>query len=73
MQAPLESNRVWIGDRPLEEWLGAEAGQNRCCGACGEHECRTVTVGDQRYEVIPRELIVKAGLMAAAQMVTPPR
>jgi hypothetical protein len=23
----LESNRVWIGGKPLEEWLGADVGQ----------------------------------------------
>ena len=39
MQAPLESNRVWIADKPLEEWLKAEVRQSQCCGSCGEHEC----------------------------------
>lgn len=72
MQAPLESNRVWIGERPLEEWLRAEVGQSQCCGSCGEHECRTVTVNEQRYEVIPKEMVLKAGLMAAAELVAPP-
>jgi len=69
MHAPLESNRVWIGDRPIEEWLVAEVGQSPCCGSCGEHECRTVSVSEQRYEVIPKELVLKAGLMAAAELV----
>ena len=73
MHAPLESNRVWIGDRPIEEWLGAEVGQSQCCGSCGEHECRTVSVTEQRYEVIPKELVLKAGLMAAAELVALPR
>lgn len=68
MSAPLESNRVWIGNKPIEEWLRAEVGQSQCCGSCGEHECRTVSIGDQRYEVIPRELVLKAGLMAAAEL-----
>ena len=71
MSAPLESNRVWIGNRPIEEWLGAEAGQSQCCGSCGEHECRTLSISDQRYEVIPRKLVLKAGLMAAAELIFP--
>lgn len=72
MHAPLESNRVWIGNRPIEEWLVAEVGQSQCCGSCGEHECRTVSVSEQRYEVIPKELVLKAGLLAAAELVAPP-
>lgn len=72
MRAPLESNRVWIGNRPIEEWLGAEVEQSRCCGSCGEHECRTVTIREQTYEVVPRELVLKAGLMAAAELVAVP-
>ena len=72
MRAPLESNRVWIGNRPIEEWLGADVEQSLCCGSCGEHECRTVTVSEQTYEVVPRELVLKAGLMAAAELVAVP-
>lgn len=72
MNAPLESNRVWIGGRPIEEWLAAEVGESRCCGSCGEHECRTVSVSEQRYEVIPKELVLKAELMAAAELVATP-
>ena len=25
--APVESNRIWIGGKPMEEWLGAQAGK----------------------------------------------
>ena len=25
----LESNRIWVNDKPLEEWLGAEFGRSR--------------------------------------------
>jgi hypothetical protein len=64
-KAPLESNRIWIGDRPLEEWLGAEAASSPCCDACGDAECRTVSVGGRTYEAIPSELIVRAGFLAA--------
>lgn len=69
LQAPLESNRLWIADRPLEKWLKADVGQSQCCGSCGEHECRTVTVGKQKFEVIPKELVLRAGLLAAAELV----
>jgi hypothetical protein len=66
--APLESNRIWIGGKPLEHWLGADVGQSPCCDACGEADCRTVTVGSTTYEALPRTLILKAGLLAAAEL-----
>ena len=65
---PLESNRLLIDGRPLEEWLGGETGQSRCCDVCGPSDCRTVTVDGRTYEVIPADLIIKAGLLAAAGM-----
>ena len=27
---PLQSNRIWIGGRPLEEWFNAKVGQSQC-------------------------------------------
>jgi hypothetical protein len=65
----LESNRIWIADRPLEDWLGADIGQSLCCEVCGNAECRTVEVGKKVYETIPAHLIIKAGLAAASSMV----
>ena len=35
-------------------------GQSQCCGSCGEHECRTVSISDQRYEVIPERTRVES-------------
>jgi hypothetical protein len=71
-----ESNRIWIANRPLEDWLGAEVGQSPCGSCCSELgqvvECRTVSVGGETYEVIPAELIVKAGLLAASQIMRVP-
>ena len=64
---PIESNRIWIGDDSLEDLLGAEVGQSRCCSVCGESECRTVTVDGETHESITTPLIVKAGLTAAAR------
>jgi hypothetical protein len=66
----LESNRIWIVGRPLEDWLGAEVGQSHCCEVCGDAECRTVEIGRDVYETIPAGLIIRAGLIAASRMIT---
>lgn len=63
-----ESNRVWIADEPIEEWLGADVGMSRCCSVCGDSNCRTLEVGGRTYETVPEEQFIKAGLMAASQM-----
>ena len=68
---PSLSNRIWIADRPLEEWLAARVGASRCCSVCGDSECRTVEVGGTVFEAIPEELILKAALVAAAEMLAP--
>jgi len=69
-----ESNRIWINNRPLEEWLGAEVGKSSCDFCCEELgpdvECRTVTHEGQTFETIPANLIVKAGLLAASRLLT---
>ncbi|MEJ5340255.1 MAG: DUF2703 domain-containing protein [Thermogutta sp.] len=68
---PLQSNRVFIQEKPLEDWLGATVGKSRCCSVCGDAECRTLTVEGTTYESIPAELIIKAGLLAAAELLAP--
>jgi len=65
---PLQSNRIWIGGRLLERWIGGTEGQSRCCEVCGELDCRTISVDNDTYETIPEELIVKASLLAAAAL-----
>lgn len=70
-QDPSASNRIWIADRPLEEWLGARAGSSPCCSVCGDSECRTVEIGETVFEGIPEELILKAALAAAARTFAP--
>lgn len=65
---PLQSNRIWINGKPLEEWIGAGSGESRCCDACGDSMCRTLEVGSSSYEAVPEELIIKAGLLAAAEL-----
>lgn len=66
---PLRSNQIWLNDRPLEDWIGGKVGQSSCCDVCGPSECRTVGVGGETYEAIPADLVIKAGLLAASQLV----
>lgn len=66
---PLRSNQIWLNDRPLEDWIGGKVGQSPCCDVCGPSECRTVGVEGEVYETIPADLIIKAGLLAASQLV----
>ena len=65
---PLQSNRIWIGGRPLEEWIGATVGKSQCCDVCGASECRTISIGQNTFETIPENLIIRAGLFAAAEL-----
>ena len=66
---PLQSNRIWIGERPLEEWVGATVGKSKCCDVCSESECRTISINQDTFENIPEDLIIKAGLLAAAEFI----
>lgn len=71
-----ESNRIWIAGKPLEKWLGATPGASDCascgslCGSAttGNVACRTVILNKSVYEAIPSELILRAGLLAAAEI-----
>ena len=65
---PLQSNRIWIGSRPLEEWIGASVGKSQCCDVCGDSECRTISTGQNTFDAIPEDLIIRAGLLAAAEL-----
>ena len=69
---PLESNRIWIGDRPMEDWLSGSVGSSRCCSVCGDSECRTLEIRGTTFETIPETVIVRAGLMAAAELLSTP-
>ena len=66
---PGESNRIWIGAKPLEDWLGASTGSSPCCSVCGTAPCRTVKVEGAVHEVIPEDVIVKASLIAASELI----
>jgi hypothetical protein len=66
---PLQSNQIWINNRSLEDLIGGKVGQSLCCDVCGSSECRTVGVGEKVYEAIPANLIIKAGLLVASQLI----
>jgi len=70
---PLASNRIWIAERPLEDWLEASIGKSPCCESCEDAECRTVRVGAEVYEAISADLIVRAGLRAASSLRASPQ
>jgi hypothetical protein len=55
----------------MEEWLGAQAGNSPCCEVCGDLPCRTMELNGQTYEAIPEDLIVKAAMIAASQLIAP--
>ena len=65
---PLTSNRIWINDKPLEDWIGAAVGSSQCCQVCGESECRTISIEQNTFETIPKNIIVQAALLAAASL-----
>jgi hypothetical protein len=64
----LESNRIWIGERPLEEWLNAQVGQSLCRGPCCNNQIRTLEMEEKIYENITAEIIVEAGFIAASRL-----
>lgn len=65
---PLESNRIWVADRPMEDWLRGTVGSSPCCSVCGDSACRTVEISGTVFEAIPERVIIKAGLLAAVEM-----
>ena len=71
LQQPDQSNRIWVGGRPMEDWLGARSGSSQCCDACGDAECRTLEIDGTSHEVVPEALLVRAGLIAASQLFDP--
>ncbi len=66
---PLKSNQIWLNERPLEDWIGGKSGQSPCCDVCGPSQCRTIEIGEKVLEAVPFDLIVKAGLLAALELI----
>ena len=69
--SPSESNRIWVAGKPMEDWIEGRVGSSRCCNECGDNDCRTLELGGATYEVIPEQLLVRAGLIAATTMLDP--
>ena len=67
-QNPLDSNRIFIEEKPLESWLNAETGKSPCCDACGDNDCRTLIYEGRIYEDIPVKLIV-SGILEALKAI----
>ena len=68
----LQSNRILINNKTLEEWIGASVGKSKCCDVCGDSDCRTLTFGHNTFETVPEALIIKASLLAAAELFNEP-
>ena len=64
---PIQSNRILFNGKTLEELIQAKTGQSQCCDECGDEECRTIETDGASIEVVPADLIVKAGLIAASE------
>lgn len=65
---PSTSNAILMNGVALEKLIEAKTGQSRCCDVCGDEECRTLEVGGETYEIIPKDLILRAGLIAAGNI-----
>lgn len=70
LKDPLQSNRIWIGGKPLEDLLGVSIGKSQCCEVCGNSNCRTLSTDKDIFEIIPENWIIRAGLIAAAELIT---
>jgi len=62
---PSRSNSISFNGQLLEDLINAKTGQSKCCGVCGDKECRTVEIEDKLYETIPSDVIIRAGLKVA--------
>ncbi len=68
---PERANRILVGGRGVDYGLQAEVGKSPCEGFCKQAlgdkgSCQTLMYEGKTYDVVPAELIVKAGLAAAA-------
>ena len=61
---PIGSNQISFNGKLLEDLIEAKIGQSKCCDVCEDEECRTIEIKGESYEVVPSDLIVKAGLVA---------
>jgi len=70
----IAGGQMWLGNLPVENWLGAST-QGKICPACpvgkyGKgHMHKSLVLDGQVYDPIPVELMVRAGMNAAQQLV----
>lgn len=65
---PIKSNTIRFNGIALEDLIEAKTGKSQCCDVCGNEECRTLEVGGQSLEIIPADIIIKAGMIAGAKL-----
>lgn len=65
---PKISNSIYFNGQLFEDLINAKTGQSKCCGVCGDKECRTVEIQNKSLETIPSEIIVEAGLKVASNL-----
>lgn len=71
MDCPECANCIMVAGKGINQWLDAEMTGSPCGGVCkkamGDNfECQNLVYEGKTYDVIPADLIVKAGLLAAA-------
>ena len=66
---PIKSNSIYFNGTVLEDLIEAKPGKSQCCDVCGDNECRTLESEGKSYEVIPANIIIKAGLIAGAKII----
>jgi len=67
-------DHIYINDRDITDLLEGETIKTACMNCLDDkgdpRTCNSLKLGDNTYEVIPAELIIKAGLVAASELVT---
>jgi hypothetical protein len=66
-------SQMWVCDVPLETWLGGSIATQPCCAEGSGPDARQIfhralEVDGQSYSVIPADLMVRAGLSAADEL-----
>jgi hypothetical protein len=65
-KAPAGTNDIWVCDIPVATWLGGQVATRPCCQGSVS---RSMALDGRTYEVIPAELVVRAGLSAADMLI----
>ncbi len=69
-------DRLFINDRDVIDLLKGERVKTACANCFDENgnprTCTSLKLGEDIFEVIPAELIIKAGLMSASELITAP-